>query len=236
MKAHDNPKPIPFGFTLLELLVVIAILALLAALAFPVGARMRASGDRAECLNNVRSIANGYLAYAADNNGRYPATGEYRDGKWSKFWPELLLEGSYLDMPGKEEYLRSRASFKSRRKVLWCPSEEDHHGIADYGPSDNVVPHTKTVLPLVRVERPAQTVLISEARRKLGDEFAGSWWLKSADWIRQAPAPPEGGSPVPARHPGGLHVGFCDGHVEQISEKRAEKEAKTLFTGPYAAP
>ena len=60
------------GFTLIELLVVIAIIAILAAILFPVFAKARDAGRKASCLNNVKQIGSGVLAYGADFNDSLP--------------------------------------------------------------------------------------------------------------------------------------------------------------------
>ncbi len=66
------------GFTLIELLVVIAIIAILAAILFPVFARVRESGRATACAQNMRQITMAFLMYADDNDGRLPGTQAYR--------------------------------------------------------------------------------------------------------------------------------------------------------------
>ena len=60
------------GFTLIELLVVIAILGLLAALLFPVFAKVRESVRRTSCQNNLQQLSLAMNQYVAENDGRYP--------------------------------------------------------------------------------------------------------------------------------------------------------------------
>ena len=70
------------GFTLIELLVVIAIIAILAAILFPVFARVRQKGYQASCQSNLKQIALAILAYADDYEGYGPlshASGCYQD-------------------------------------------------------------------------------------------------------------------------------------------------------------
>ena len=52
------------GFTLIELLVVIAIIAILAAILFPVFARVQAKAQATSCLSNLKQIALATLMYA----------------------------------------------------------------------------------------------------------------------------------------------------------------------------
>ena len=60
------------GFTLIELLVVIAIMGALAALLFPVFAKVRENARRTTCLSNERQLGQAFLAYAQENGERLP--------------------------------------------------------------------------------------------------------------------------------------------------------------------
>lgn len=59
------------GFTLVELLVVIVIIATLAALSFLGITRMRAAGNAATSVKNIRQLQIANVSYATDHNGRY---------------------------------------------------------------------------------------------------------------------------------------------------------------------
>jgi len=214
------------AFTLVEVLVVMVILVILLALIFPAANSALKRAKSTQCMNNLRQISQAYLNYAAANEGRYPATGnyDYSGGSgWGAFWPDILIAEGYLNEERTGE----------REGVFWCPAEKNHHGIADYGPSDNVIPHTKNVLPVVRVREPSKTILLGEVRRAMGDgEFGGSWRILAGQWIESG-EPGSSGSPLPARHDGYAYMAFCDGHVEAISEERLVEEREELFTGPY---
>ena len=64
--------PVPRGFTLTELLVVIAIIALLAAILFPVFARMQESGRATACLSNLRQLGVATTLYRGYYDDHYP--------------------------------------------------------------------------------------------------------------------------------------------------------------------
>src|SRR5215207_7591987 len=68
------------AFTLVELLVVIAILAVLMSLLLPVIGQARERAKRVNCLSNVRTLANGWLAFAMANDGQFPSADTWQGG------------------------------------------------------------------------------------------------------------------------------------------------------------
>jgi|ERR1039457_171567 prepilin-type N-terminal cleavage/methylation domain-containing protein/prepilin-type processing-associated H-X9-DG protein len=63
------------GFTLIELLVVIAIIAILAAILFPVFARVKARAIQNSCLSNLKQIGLAFSMYATDHDSKLPDPG-----------------------------------------------------------------------------------------------------------------------------------------------------------------
>ena len=70
MKSYE--QKLKTGFTLIELLVVIAIIAILAAILFPVFAKVREKARQISCLSNEKQIALGTLQYVEDYDESMP--------------------------------------------------------------------------------------------------------------------------------------------------------------------
>jgi len=76
MQNKVNPR----GFTLIELLVVIAIIAILAAILFPVFAKVREKARQTQCLSNEKQIGLAILQYNQDWDEHFPCGYQADDG------------------------------------------------------------------------------------------------------------------------------------------------------------
>jgi len=70
--TSDVKARIQKGFTLIELLVVIAIIAILAAILFPVFAKVREKARQTSCVSNLKQIGMGLAQYSQDNEETLP--------------------------------------------------------------------------------------------------------------------------------------------------------------------
>ena len=114
------------GFTLVELLIVVAIIALLAALLFPVFAKIRERGRQTVCLSNLRQLGLATALYAQDSDDRYPYGGDPGDlqtNGWQfsesgKYWPAIQqMQANHQTLPHvMSNYVRDR-------EIWHCPSD-----------------------------------------------------------------------------------------------------------------
>ena len=83
------------GFTLIELLVVIAIIAILAAILFPVFAKVREKARQTSCLSNEKQLGLAFVQYTQDYDECYPGTLYYGNGWSSRIYPYVKSIGCY---------------------------------------------------------------------------------------------------------------------------------------------
>jgi prepilin-type N-terminal cleavage/methylation domain-containing protein/prepilin-type processing-associated H-X9-DG protein len=107
-------KTIKRGFTLIELLVVIAIIAILAAILFPVFAKVREKARQTMCLSNEKQIGLALLAYTQDYDETWvPAAiwgiAPAENNDWTTMIEPYMKSGAY-------------AGWVTSGGVLQCPS------------------------------------------------------------------------------------------------------------------
>jgi len=95
------------AFTLIELLVVIAIIAILAAILFPVFAKVRDKARQASCASNLKQLSLGIMQYTEDNDETLPGA--------ALAWPNYSVTWETLIYP----YVKSTAVYK-------CPSNPNN--------------------------------------------------------------------------------------------------------------
>ena len=89
------PSPIK-PFTLIELLVVIAIIAILAAILLPALQSARRRGQGTGCLNNIKQLYSGVLAYSAANDDVLPSATANKGKGGYGWWQEMFCLQKYI--------------------------------------------------------------------------------------------------------------------------------------------
>ena len=73
------------AFTLIELLVVVSIIALLVSILVPALTQARAQAKQTACRSNLHQMGIAMIAYALDNEDKFPTTSTVGPGAWSSW-------------------------------------------------------------------------------------------------------------------------------------------------------
>ncbi len=188
------------AFTLIELLVVVAIISILAAILFPVFAKVREKARQSACSSNEKQLGLAIIMYAQDGDELLPPT----QATDNTLWPTLL-----------DPYVKS-----NRLRV--CP--DDGAATSSYGLNElNFVDLTDTMHPpiqgLATFQTPADTVMLGEVGtgtlgnlNDLQTPRLNAFKLTApdVDLNDNADARPS------ARHTDRANIAFMDGHVKAL--------------------
>jgi prepilin-type N-terminal cleavage/methylation domain-containing protein/prepilin-type processing-associated H-X9-DG protein len=227
------------GFTLVELMVVIAIIALLMSIAAPALNRVLKQGRAMKSSDNVRSWGQGALLYATESNDLLPWEGYKTANRmgdnmadpnwWANAIPERLGQPTYKELYDEGiEMDKPNVVPMPEDGTIFCDPAANAPTNAPYTGGGKhfffcYVPNSQLNntfvnddmhlgVPIGIMRKPSQTAMMIEMRTDR-DELAPDdpFYFKSlnrhrADWKRFA-----------ARHLGGGHIAFGDGHVERKS-------------------
>ena len=136
------------GFTLIELLVVIAIIAILAAILFPVFAKVREKARAISCLSNEKQIGLGLLQYAQDNDEMF--YGVKQNPNW---FPGVGWAGA------TQPYIKSS-------EVFHCPDDSSVpisvNGIT-FSPVSYSLNYRNVFYSTTTLKQPSNTILVTES-------------------------------------------------------------------------
>jgi prepilin-type N-terminal cleavage/methylation domain-containing protein/prepilin-type processing-associated H-X9-DG protein len=246
----STPKSFREAFTLIELLVVIAIIAVLAALTVPTVSGAIASGKRAGCLSNLRTLGSALLSCASDNNGFLPRANNNPAPNGSTVeWNKAIF--SYIPT------LNNKMTGKQVDKVFLCPAEtkppdkettccqytasfalEAGNSASKLTGDANNGPRT-----LASIIDPSKTILlvdgyIGNTSYAWSTESASTWNKVSEDIGKSGPADTR---KISFRHSktGAMNALHADGHVSTINwEDRNDtnKLSETIWRGKIITP
>jgi len=189
------------GFTLIELLVVIAIIAILAAILFPVFAKVREKARQTACVSNLKQLGLGIMQYVQDNDENYPSgccsSVNVSDGQIA-FWPHAIYP-----------YVKSYA-------VYQCPDSAHRKTDAVSYLFNN---HYLNTAAMAKVQSPADIIMLSDGTYTPLSDFADKHPDNLATdhglncdytiWVVSGRIIEDGN----ARHSDHVNLAFADGHV-----------------------
>ena len=157
------------GFTLIELLVVIAIIAILAAILFPVFAKVREKARQITCVSDEKQMVLGVIQYIQDNDEKYPLLQYAPPGEGEIDWYAEVMP--YIKN-GSQDVV-SNVDYNYGQGGIWnCPDfPQDKTGIgvglpfSEYGMIRGLAGEPNNNLPsasLADVDQPAQQAMIIE--------------------------------------------------------------------------
>jgi prepilin-type N-terminal cleavage/methylation domain-containing protein/prepilin-type processing-associated H-X9-DG protein len=165
------------GFTLIELLVVIAIIAILAAILFPVFAKVREKARQTSCLSNMKQMGLAFTQYSQDYDEKYPNGINWYD-------------------PGGNGWAGEVYPYVKSTQVFLCPDDSSQgHSSYAYN-SNNVLPTGSSCsgYSIAKYDAPAKTILLFEMTGNHGtlpdglsittetNDISGSGGVSPANW------------------------------------------------------
>jgi prepilin-type N-terminal cleavage/methylation domain-containing protein/prepilin-type processing-associated H-X9-DG protein len=220
------------AFTLIELLVVIAIIAILAAILFPVFAQVRDRARMSACLSNMKQIGTSLMLYVQDYDETYPYIrfhgADTPTAERAYVWKNAILP--YLKshdvlacpsnpvsraVPGQHGNRDSpkpgdnAEGWQSDPGLLMPISYGMNSCASSWYPADDR--STGPPVRLAQLQRPTETIIISESQWGASDVHGENWLLDHCGGV--------------FTHPAGKQANFIfyDGHA------RSKKWLATLY-------
>ena len=238
------------GFTLIELLVVIAIIAILAAILFPLFARVREKARQISCTSNMKQLGLAYTQYFEDYDETFPPSSFGNPNGWAGVIYPYVKSTALYKCPDD-----STASITTGGVTAVPVSYEQNTNFGGL--------NTASGITLAQLTSPASTVLLlecsgpvvvvtqtDEGTAKLTTKPVGGWQSASTDGLYcsglwgggncavYATGSPFGGRTEPAayagtaRHTTGSNFLAADGHVKYYQPSQISTGANGTLGQP----
>jgi prepilin-type N-terminal cleavage/methylation domain-containing protein/prepilin-type processing-associated H-X9-DG protein len=213
------------GFTLIELLVVIAIIAILAAILFPVFAKVREKARQITCVSNEKQLGLALSMYVQDYDETMPCRYVSSNGRgngwygWkSMLYPYVKSTGAYMcpDNPINNvtdwyDYQQNNGQANIPQSYAINVKDISNGPFVEVGDS---------MVTLAQMASPSQLIAIGESKLNYTQEIPLHNWVgasacstpTSADANECYNAPTKGVQ----GHTGMTNFIFCDGHVKSM--------------------
>jgi prepilin-type N-terminal cleavage/methylation domain-containing protein/prepilin-type processing-associated H-X9-DG protein len=229
------------GFTLIELLVVIAIIAILAAILFPVFAKVREKARAISCLSNLKQIGTAVTMYTQDYDETEPSSYNKYGGEtgWAcQVFPYVKSVAAFACPDDSSIGNQSVGEVKSLSYGI-----NSNFGINPW-PAAATVPKAISISSL---SAPSNTVMLFEVANANWVDitaptgpggFAGSNWSGYGNWdgFFNGMSPAGNGIGSPGNDPSGSNVGTSAGSLKYATGYMANSFPGTAPASSFAAP
>lgn len=221
------------GFTLMEILVVFAIIIVLAAIAFPVYGRIKATSNKNAALAVMKSLGAAVGTYAAQNDGSLPMEDSAGSDDWGTAAQPAADKAWYNALPRQlgsksvGDFVKEgiEAAFYSKANVLFLPGANYPEGKKMTKPLFAISINSriqrknkegeKGEVKLANIVNPSRTVVFLEQGLP-GESPRAHDTISKKDYDG---APKGSAKSFVARYTGRGIIAFFDGHTEEVSGK-----------------